>query len=78
LREFEVVRVFEGGATLRVDGKWLAALYPSDFNGPAWILRRGTAFRARAELFRLEGRLHAGILSVIQLVDLGGEDGKDF
>jgi hypothetical protein len=72
VRDFEVVRVFEGGATLRVDGKWFVALYPSDFNGPAWILKKGTAFRARAELFRLGGRLHAKVFSVIQLLSKGG------
>jgi len=71
VRDFEVVRVFEGGATLRVDGKWLAALYPSDFSGPTWILKRGTVFRAKAELFHLDGRLHARVFSVVQLLSKG-------
>jgi Fanconi anemia group M protein len=68
VRDFEVVRVFEGGATLRVDGKWFAALYPSDYSGPEWVLRKGTVFRARAELFHLDGRLHVRIFSVVQLL----------
>ncbi|MEM4973588.1 MAG: helicase-related protein, partial [Candidatus Hadarchaeales archaeon] len=58
-REFEVERVYEGGAIVRVDGKWYAVVDAGDCHIPRFLLRKGETFRARAELYRRDGKLHA-------------------
>jgi len=62
--EFEVEKVVPGGAVLVVDGRLRAELLPEEYSGPRMLIRKGKRFRAHAELYRLDGRLHARIVSI--------------
>jgi hypothetical protein len=61
---FEVERVLPGKAVLIVDEKWRAALLPEDYGGPRNLIRRGSRFKARADLYRLDGKLHVRIHAI--------------
>lgn len=64
LHIFEVEKILPGMAILLVDEKWRAILTPESYEGPRDILRKGTRFRAAADLYKREGRLHARIWGV--------------
>jgi hypothetical protein len=61
---FEVKRVLPGKAVLSVDDRWYAVLLPEEYGGPRHLIRKGNRFRAAAELYRLDGKLHARIYAV--------------
>lgn len=61
---FEVERILPGKAVLCIDGRWHAVLMPEEFEGPRRLIKRGSRFRAAAELYKLGGKLHARIYAV--------------
>ncbi|MEM2192532.1 MAG: helicase-related protein, partial [Candidatus Hadarchaeales archaeon] len=68
LHTFEVEKILPGMAILLVDEKWRAILTPDSYEGPRDLLKKGMRFRAAADLYKREGRLHArvwGIESVL-------------
>lgn len=69
IHTLEVWRVLPGKAIVHVDNRWYASLLPSDYNGPRYLIKRGTRFRARTELYTLEGKLHAKVYAVETTLD---------
>ena len=66
---FEVERILPGKAILIVDGKWRSILTPECYNGPRELIRKGSKFAAVANLYQEDGKLHARILSVEQIIE---------
>jgi Fanconi anemia group M protein len=61
---FEVERILQGKAILRVDDKWHAVLIPSEYDGPKQLIKKGSRFRAAAEFHKQDGKLHIKIHAV--------------
>lgn len=61
---FEVERVLVGGAVLMVDEKWRTILRPECYDGPRELIKKGIKFRAKADFYKLDGKLHARIHSI--------------
>jgi Fanconi anemia group M protein len=61
---FRVEKVLPGKAILFVDGKWRAVLEAEDYSGPRHLIKKGAEFRAAADLFRQDGKLHARVYAV--------------
>jgi Fanconi anemia group M protein len=66
---FEVEKILPGRAILIVDGKWRSILTPECFNGPRELIRKGRRFVAVADLYQEDGKLHARIHSVEQVME---------
>jgi predicted transcriptional regulator len=67
---FEVEKVLEGKAILRVDEKWYAVLDAEDFSGPRFVLKPGCRFEAFSELFHKDSEFHAKVFSVTRIFEL--------
>jgi hypothetical protein len=52
-KEYSVTigKIFQGIATVVVDGKWYARLNYYDYDGPRELLKKGTEFRVVGELY---------------------------
>jgi Fanconi anemia group M protein len=61
---FEVMQVLSGRAILLVDEKWRTVLAPEFYNGPRDLIKKGMKFKAAADFYRLDGKLHARIHAI--------------
>jgi Fanconi anemia group M protein len=61
---FEVERVLVGRAILLVDEKWRSVLEPESYNGPRHLIKRGVKFKAAADFYDQNGKLHARIHAI--------------
>ncbi len=61
-----VDRVHRGFAAVTVDDMWEALLEPEDYTGPRSLIKKGSSFRASAELYGARGTLHIWVKDVIE------------
>ena len=66
----EVEKIFRGEAIVVIDDKWRAVLYPADYNGPRYLLKRGKRFKALSKLYKLNRKLHIRIYNILELEEL--------
>ena len=62
-----IEKIFRGGAITIIDDKWRAVLYPVNYSGPRYLLKRGRRFKALSKLYRLNGKLHIKIYDILEL-----------
>jgi Fanconi anemia group M protein len=66
---FEVERVLAGRAILLVDQKWRTVLTPESYDGPKHFIKKGVRFRAAADFYKQDGKLHAKIYGIERVLD---------
>jgi Fanconi anemia group M protein len=66
LLNIEVERVLEGHALVIVNGKWYAKLYSGDYEGPRYLIKKGSSFKALGALYRSNGFLCVKVRHVTQ------------
>ncbi|MGB9727674.1 MAG: helicase-related protein [Nitrososphaeria archaeon] len=64
--EIEIEKIMPGEAIVLVEGKWYAKLSPENYNGPKQLIRKGAHFKAQAQLFHQNGKLHIRIWQILQ------------
>jgi Fanconi anemia group M protein len=66
LFNIEVEKVLEGHAIVIVNDKWYAKLYAEDYEGPRYLIKKGSSFKALGELYRSNNSLCVKVRHVVQ------------
>ncbi|MGB9758917.1 MAG: helicase-related protein [Thermoproteota archaeon] len=66
LFSIEVEKVLEGHAIVIVNDKWYAKLYAEDYEGPRYLIKKGSSFKALGELYRSNNSLCVKVRHVVQ------------
>lgn len=64
--EIEIEKIMPGQAIALVEGKWYAKLTPENYNGPKQLIKKGAHFKAQAQLYHQNGKLHIKIWQILQ------------
>ena len=63
----EIEKILRGKAIVIVDDKWRAILYPENYSGPRYLLKRGRRLKTFSKLYKIGGKLHIRIYNVLKL-----------
>jgi len=67
--EIEIEKIYPGSAVVIVNEKWRARLEPHNYEGPANLIKKGSRFKAIADLYRMNGVLHIRVRDVVQKLE---------
>ncbi len=67
--EIQVEKIYPGSAVVIVNNKWRARLEPSNYEGPASLIKKNSKFKAIAQLYRINGTLHITVKDVVQKLE---------
>ncbi|MEM3258391.1 MAG: helicase-related protein [Thermoproteota archaeon] len=66
LLNIEVEKVLEGHAIVIVNDRWYAKLYSEDYEGPRYLIKKGSSFKALGELYKSNNSLCVKVRYIIQ------------
>jgi hypothetical protein len=67
--EIEIEKIYPGSAVVKINDKWRARLEPHNYEGPANLIKKGSRFKATAELYKINGTLHVRIKDIAQKLE---------
>jgi len=66
LHTVEVKKVYPGFAVVTVDDERTARMDAAEFDGPGWLVKRGSRFLASADVRELAGELHVSVKRIVR------------
>lgn len=69
LLKVEVERVYKGFAVVKVNDRFMARLESTNYYGPVGLIKRGSAFIAKATITRIDDKTNIIVHDVVQKLD---------